>query len=595
MGVSPFYTELFETLLQDVEKRMHEEGLYEEEYGTYKAHLQKAIEEESSPEEIVENYRRLFLEKKSFQLEKKLLEAFPPKEFPLKISRGLPRLYNRENPAHSHIKSDFSHLPSLKRLGLEKFLLPLYEKYPPPKGSIISLFTWMIPDGWGDWIAHLEIKKILKEKFPDTIIQSVAFIDKKFASLCSADFPIYYEKEYTPFLLPDEAIKALRSSDLILSVPTFYPHTEALLDILRKKKENKPFPRFFGIGQYGFLESSWFHPKSGRRSMGLHFLEKGILTRKKTSPPTWQEIENKDLRIALFGTLTPQEADIQTYLASHKLYLAYLLSPIGGAIYLHALLASQINNNHTIDICTPSIGWLIKYVEQRNQEGKLFFEENYGVQEVEVHYEGKIQRTKVATEGKKVRILCPDTLQDADFRRLVALSEEFIAVRGDQSFSEAISADRLFFYDGAPHARYFIKDLIAIAENRLSSHKSALSLFRCMGKSYLHTIEKTENPWVDETFFQEREPWQEIAKELAAALQNPATLAGYKKFNQILTTEYSCNNTLCHLVQREIAHHFSKNLGYFEEEQIANFLIGENSLPQLLKTMNEQLILFVKK
>jgi hypothetical protein len=285
--------------------------------------------------------------------------------------------------------------------------------------------------------------------------------------------------------------------------------------------------------------------------MGLHFLEKGILIRKKTILPRFQDIENQELLASLFGTASPQEQDIAQYLATHKLYLAYLLSPTGGAIYLHALLALHEGQTQTIDICTPNIDWLMSYAKQRNQP---FFEGHHGISKIEIHWDGKIQIIKFSERGKKMRILCPTALSDADFRRLIRLSEEFIAIRGNQSFSEVVSADRLFFYDGAPHARYFIKDLAALAENRLASHKSALTLFRCMSKAFLYNLpEETDQTWVDETFFQEKEPWLEIAKTIAKALKNPETLAGFKKFNQIIKTEYCCNQTICQLVQREFS------------------------------------------
>src|SRR5690606_13882077 len=121
--------------------------------------------------------------------------------------------------------------------------------------------------------------------------------------------------------------------------------------------------------------------------------------------------------------------DIEIYQAGHKLYLAYLVSPVGGAVYLHALMQSQLLSTKTIDICTPNIGWLIGYIEMQQKENKPFLEGNLRIQELEIHFAGKIHRRELSKEGKKVRILCPGPLSDADFRKLLHLSEQFVAVR----------------------------------------------------------------------------------------------------------------------------------------------------------------------
>lgn len=287
--------------------------------------------------------------------------------------------------------------------------------------------------------------------------------------------------------------------------------------------------------------------------MGLHFLEKGILIRESSPKADFRTLENQTLLFTLFGTTTPQTVDIERYLSQSKIYLGYLISPYGGAIYLHALLQTQIHNQKTIDICTPNIGWFIEYLQICMNEKKPVLEGDFGIKEIEIHFGGKVHRRVLKDEGKKVRIICPGSLSDGDFRNLMRLSEEFVAIRGDQSFSEAVSANRVFFYDGAPHARYFMKDLIALAENRLRNNKAALAIFRCMSQAFMYNREESEDEWVEETYFQEKQPWQEIAKLLGAALQSPSVLAGFNQFNQIVRNEYSFNKTLCQLVQRELS------------------------------------------
>ena len=122
-----------------------------------------------------------------------------------------------------------------------------------------------------------------------------------------------------------------------------------------------------------------------------------------------------------------------------------------------------------IDLCSPDIGWLIRHIETQTCAGLPVLEVK-GIS-VDLYFQGKILPL-VEAKGKKIRIFCPPSLSPADFHLLIQLSGEWIAVRGNQSFSEAVSANKAFFFDGRDHVRYFLKDLLALAENRIGSHKS---------------------------------------------------------------------------------------------------------------------------
>lgn len=561
---SLFHTEITSYLLKEVEK----EGL-----------SQETTLADHSFEDLLEGYHTLLSKRKTLPIEGKILEAFPQNEFPLKMLRGLPRVYKRENPSTSHIKHSFSHLPSLKRLGAEKFLLPLYDKITIPKDTKICVFTHVLADGFGDLIAHKETVSILKNRFQDASIKSIVSLPKRFSAKdCDLDptaIIVPYKKNTT---LPKKVLKELLASDLILSIPTHHPQIDEI------KKEA---PSTLCIGQYGFIESDIFHPKSGHTSMGLHFLEKGILIRNGQKKGDFRALKNETLLYTLFGTLAPQSIDIDSYLVSHKLHLAYLVSPMGGAIYLNALLKAAARDERTIDICTPDIGWFIEYTKRQSREKKPFFSGDFGIQELEIHFAGKIHRKKIQDTGKKVRILCSGPLSNEDFTTLMRLSEEFVAVRGDQSFSEAVSANRMFFYDGAPHARYFVKDLTALSENRLRNNKEALTLFRCIGKAFSYNRTESEDAWVEETHFQAIEPWEEIANLLSKALLKRDTLLGCKQLNQIIRSEYSFNETLCQIVSREISYRLNPKLASEEKKEIDAFVRGDKPLKQILTKLKE--------
>lgn len=304
--------------------------------------------------------------------------------------------------------------------------------------------------------------------------------------------------------------------------------------------------------------------------MGLHFLETGILVR-KVRPASFAEVKNGRLLEWLFKTNCPGPSEIDQYLAENRFYLAYLTSEIGGAVYLHALLKSLEYDAKGIDLCVPDLGWLVQYLETRNRIGAPVLEEDRTVGRIEIWFEEKMHAMDLRPDGKRVRIFCPGPLSQSDFQTLVSLSGEFVAVRGDQSFSEAVSANKVFFYDGREHARYFLKDLAAFAENRIAAHRGTLAVFRAMGKAFLHNLPDAEGEWVEETYFQEKEDWVRIALEMGQALRDPDCVAGFKKLNRTLIQEFSFNESLCRLVQKALVFKKHPEVEEAERDQIALF------------------------
>lgn len=518
----------------------------------------------------------------STPLEQKLLSAFPPSEFPLKMLRGLPRLYDKEDPRKVRFKEGFSHLPSLKKAVLEKFLLPLYEKKEIPERTQLVLINYILADGWGDFIAAKESVRILKSQFPQLVIDWIA-IAPKWLNLPkdpNIRFFLEYETEFPASSFPEEAIELIRQSDLILSLPTLYPDEEGLKARVQKKQ-------IFSIGQYGFAEAPGFQPESNNRAMGLHFLEKGIILPSPINTPSFRDISHPVLLNTLFHSSLPSLADIESYLQSHHFYFAYLLTPEGGATYLHALLEMESASSFDIDICTPNLQWLLDWIDLQNKKGKACLEKSFGVGRIEIHDRGQIHAHQLQETGKTLRILFPGKIEDPDFQKLIALSENFVAVRGDQSFSQAIVQNRIFFYDGAPHARSFIKDLVALAENRIPQYKSALQIFRAM--RHLYASKKINRQWVDELFFTPAKPWQLLAREIAKSLQDPNTKEGFSTLSRLIQKEYSFHSTLCQIIQRMMTHALHPDIADFETQQIQAFCEGRISAKECLMAIFSKL------
>jgi len=521
--------------------------------------------------EIIDNYQHLFGSKGPVHIEKTLMESFPVKDFielgltryyP-RIYRGLPRLYAREQATLSHIKKNFTHLPSLKKQALNRALYSLYGKL-PSKGRV-TVFTWVINDGLGDFIGAVEVLRLLKGRLPDLDLHFVGLVQEKalrHLNLPEQSIVIPYEKECSFSLLTEEALEILRSSDLILQMPTFYPHSDELVKALGKNG-----PKIECVGEYGFLESNWFNPKSGNYSLGLHFLEKGILTRKPCQAD-WSDVKNEHLH--------------KWRCPENRFYLAYLTSAVGGAIYLHSLLKSLENDTSGIDLCVPDLGWFVQFSERQNKAGRPLLEWDLGISSIEIFYEEQLYSITVAPEGKKLRLLCPGVISQSDFRALLALSGDWVAVRGNQSFSEAISQGKAFFYDGREHARYFIKDLAALAENRVRNYPGTLACIRGMAQGFIYNLPVEEFDWVEETFFQDLEEWTAIALQMGFSLQDPETVTGFKALSKVISEEFSANSFLCHLVQRGLCHRECPDLSEFETEQVSKFTSQTLSFAELI-------------
>jgi hypothetical protein len=551
----------------------------------------------SSLDEIVEDYRHLIGEPSSVHLERQWMNSFSEKEFSQsglsayfpKIYRGLPRVYHRNNPSESRIVKNFTNLSSLKKLTLEPALFSLYEPAATPSWMRISILAWIMPDGLGDWVAAVDTANILRAKWPNLDVQLFFVSSRPLPS--SADFPVTYipyenEPSQAVFSLPIKTL--LRESDLILQIPTFFPQTRELFEQVRNLPSKHPVPLIENIGEYGFINSSWFHPKSHNRSMGLHALEKGIFVR-KTNATSFSEIEDKNLLEWLFGTQLPGPEEINAYNQKCRFHLAYLTTLVGGAVYLHALLKMHERDAMDIDLCCPDLKWLIQWIEQRNSQQLPLLHESYGVKAIEIYALGGQHRKILGEKGKILRILNPGLLSHADVRKLFALSGEWVAVRGNQSFSEAVSAGKMFFYDGRNHNKYFIKDFLALAKNRLSGHSSALEAFRMIGQANLWNFSEEKGDWVDDSYFQKAEQmnWFDIAECLGNCLQDPDTIVGFKKFCSTATEEHSFNPFLCHLVQRLACHAKHPMIRQMEALQLNLYLHGAIPFPTLVNNLTK--------
>ncbi len=463
-------------------------------------------------------------------LEQSLLQVFSSQESSLKILRGLPRLYHHKHPSKTLIKDGFSDLGLLKIKVIEHFLLPLYEMIELPQSSRIFLYNFQ----------EKEIMHILKQHFQHLDID---WIDSN-----------------------SKDLKKINSFDLILSTPNKTPHPSTLL-----------------IGEPGFLESSPFS-KDPLYCMGLHFLEYGIITF-SSSDFTFQKVRNEELLKWLFQTIKPSKKEIENYEENHHFYFADCFSEKGAKIYLYALLASESTLDKDIDLCvlnSEELSFLIDTLEQ-------ILEPNFNIKKIEIHQTKKVRTYVLAKEGKTVRILSLKNLIHEDVFTLLALSKDFVGV-SDTSLPFAISLNKIFFYDKSSQFCSLIKDLIALAENRISQYPGAIQFFRLIRNSLCHSKDHGAE-WVDELYFQEQKPWNEIAKHIGKLLKHPSTKSGFNQLNGIIQKEYSFNEKLCQIVKKNLIHSFFPDIAFFERTLKKEFQENQISAKELLHLMHSRLFL----
>ena len=154
-----------------------------------------------------------------------------------------------------------------------------YRDFQVPSGSSIVIFTWVMCDGLGDWSAQHVVASILKKAMPNVRIELVTLVEeseKRFLSHSELPAQVLYYKENGPASFTPTILKKLANATLILQTPTFYPHFNALFEQI-KQYTYGTLPTCAHIGEYGFIDSEWYHPNTGNSCMGLHPLEKGLL------------------------------------------------------------------------------------------------------------------------------------------------------------------------------------------------------------------------------------------------------------------------------------------------------------------------------
>jgi hypothetical protein len=439
---------------------------------------------------------------------------------------------------HSHVpcvdgevKENFRDYESVAKCWMEGALLFRYRDVMLPEGASVALFTWVMPGGLGDWTAQHVTASLLRKAMPDLRIELFTLVDISEKRILShPDFAChmltYNNRGAATF--PPHLLKKLANFSLILQLPTFYPHFNALLGEVKKHSFSK-MPECAHVGEYGFIDSEWAHPASGNLCMGLNPLEKGLLLH--------TELTSIDI------------------LPSSPFYFAYLVTIRGAATYIHALLnhLSLKNLDITLILCNPLP--FLKVLSQENWSC-------YNLKEIIVIDKTHKTIIPVSESGKKLIIECKENLSSREVQRLFLSSENFVGCRGDRSFSEVVSLERFFFYDPLPHSLPFLHDLYELAKYYFLAYPS------------LHSYLKL--------FLDQTTPPKILGMQISELLFDPSLVIGMQRLISFLKTDCLFNPTLINMVKAKITHHFYPEIQIEEETHFKEFLSGAHSLEELL-------------
>lgn len=462
--------------------------------------------------------------------------AKPPLEEELELL-GLPRsafpLYFDVIPPDVKL-FDF---PSLKRTWIEKAVANLYMKSPLPAKPKVTLFTWVMGDGLGDFSAQIEAAHSL---IPLPIDLSLISLHPTRMPLhnphlpCPHYFSSYEEDEkgtwsHIPAVyIPTNIKNVFSSSDVLLQMPTYFPYTNEILSFLKQGTSYEL------IGEGGWGSTPYFCPKSGFRSMGLFPWEKGLFFPRdplKNSP-----IQNRPL------------AQVLEKKSLSKLYFAYLRNPSCCLLFLQTTLLLEKNNKQPICLCVFPSENLIEKLPYLTS-----FLIECGIQSIEIYYKNSFCSIPVQTEGKTLTLVETTKLPREDYQSLLMRASSLVGCRGDGSLSETLLAEKIPFFDFPPHKMPLLEGLFSLASHSLSSSHPTT----CYIKTFLT---KDPDPLI-----------------LSKLLANPSLAKGFATLFSLLQSYYNMTDFAPPLIMRAAYHHFYPWIAMREKSLLDSFFFDEKN------------------
>lgn len=260
-------------------------------------------------------------------------------------------------------------------------------------------------------------------------------------------------------------------------------------------------------------------------------IDSDIIDRTQQSTPAAQlhALEDKTKLKDIVGTANPSLEQVQQYLATTSMYFGYAHSGWSMSQFFDVILASEIDvgDKPNLDVLLPAISdktgllsseklkfdfneryltnailqqkQVVTQAELQHQQDQTqenltikFQEKNkllrlerrldvlqnqrlpllraLNIGEVEIESPTTILSIKLGQGRRKVRILDVFPFSPADFERLLVASGQLTLATGDQSWSQAVSADKTILYEMGDHKTNLVREWQRVARERLADN-----------------------------------------------------------------------------------------------------------------------------
>jgi hypothetical protein len=495
-------------------------------------------------------------------MEQHLIRVFPEQDFidlnlPLStfplIQQGLPRDLDPFSTSFLQLKTGFRDLNTLKKRILDKPTLYQYKHYPILKDLSIVIITYVVPGGFGDYFAQSYLKKILKKRFQEVDITSVIFIEKSYSQkitceedeiLCAFNAVEELKPQYF-----DLSLKRLfKKAHIVFEIPTPFPFKKEL-QLLSSQAS------YIQIGEYGFIQSSLYEPKSAARCLGLHFLEYGLFI-DNPSKTSLENFSKLDVSAYLFSIKDPH-----LYLKSNDMYFSYLATDYGVIFYLYLIIYLSLHQDKIIDLVCIDIGPFLKVIESDIERLK-----NLPIKTIEIFYKNNRSVLNLDSKGLHLRIIHTGHLNHKDFQILLQASKEPVGIRGNLSLSEAIALQKGFFYDPLSHNYPVYYELLSLAK----LHDQEVFLWMQLFKPALE-------PHV-------------AAQKGAALIRQKDFQKAFKNILSFINTHLKADEHMINIVYKELINSQNPGLQNKERELTSLFLEEKISFLDFIKTLQKEMI-----
>jgi hypothetical protein len=489
------------------------------------------------------------------------------------FTRGLPCLYCKEDRSLFFLEKEWRDLTLLKRRALDKTLWSLYANKEILSQTIV-LVSWVVPGGVGDYYAAVETARVLKRKEPSWDIHLVV-VSHRDASLSHADsdfltlHSVVYDTKSSYFApkssWTQELLALFSRSDLILQIPMYYPPLSKVCSLLSKSS----LPIVDLVREYGFIFSRWLSCPNLAKSMGLHGLEMGIFIKEVSYD------EKVFLRLI-------RRLRVGKKFKEQRPFFAYLITGHGYEAFLHAILTYTDGESRGIDLYVHQMAWYLMHFDTIRETIA-----SYGISKVIFHTAEKTQTISLSGKGKSLRLIHTGVLSHEEFESLLLFCDPFVGCRGDQSFSEMVSADKVYFYDGLQHAVDFLKDLVSLCNYYLPDHPSTLAYLRLFLSNMAHLWKEDARAWVDEEYFAfpGDESAEQIGKKMGMLLKDPSTTEGMLALNCLLKERHDLSPHLTAMVKRALIHKEFPDIAQKEEEMVQRLLQGKKDFSSTIRAI----------